>query len=275
MMRHPRQILNRFLRASCVGCPDRARARNRNRNFLARLRPLLPALTLLCLAAGTLVSAASAATLEAEAGVLTREAIKTHAAASGGARVINWDAAGDAIQWSGVPAGRSLKITYSLGLTMVRQAGLYVNGARRATLYFYPTDSWDQYATLPYYPAIEAGASLAIRLDPGDVSVNLGAGSASIDKVDIEAGLPPVSAWVHPGPNGRLMYEPDARGHRVPDFSTVGYRRGGVPIPDIPTRATVEPGPGDDAARIHAAIAQVAGLPIGPDGYRGAVLLKR
>jgi integrase len=34
----------------------------------------------------------------------------------------------------------------------------------------------------------------------------------------------PQSAWVHPGPNGRLVYQADARGNRIPDFSNAGYR---------------------------------------------------
>lgn len=36
---------------------------------------------------------------------------------------------------------------------------------------------------------------------------------------------------------GRLVYASDARGNRVPDFSSCGYGGGGVAIPDAPARA--------------------------------------
>ncbi|WP_428389945.1 hypothetical protein [Mucisphaera sp.] len=84
------------------------------------------------------------------------------------------------------------------------------------------------------------------------------------------------STWVYPGPDGRLLYHTQPNGDRIVDYSAVGYRHGREPLPTIPTVVTVVtvgPGPGDDAARIQAAIDQVAALPLGPDGYRGAVQL--
>lgn len=84
------------------------------------------------------------------------------------------------------------------------------------------------------------------------------------------------SQWVYPGATGRLIYAPDAQGDRLLDFSDVGYRGAGVGLipADVPNVVTVMPAAGDDTANIHAAIAQVAAMPIGPDGFRGAVLLK-
>ena len=61
--------------------------------------------------------------------------------------------------------------------------------------------------------------------------------------------------------------------HLLPDFSYAGYRGGGVPIPSIPAVETVSPGPGDDRAAIQAAIDAVSALPVGDDGFRGAVEL--
>jgi hypothetical protein len=83
------------------------------------------------------------------------------------------------------------------------------------------------------------------------------------------------SAWVHPGPGGKLVYKMDARGNRIPDFSNVGYRGGLVRIPDVPVKATVEPAEGDAGARIQAAIDEVGKLPPDADGRRGTVLLKK
>src|SRR5690348_10058417 len=75
------------------------------------------------------------------------------------------------------------------------------------------------------------------------------------------------------GKDGRLTYKTDDRGDRVPDFSHAGYRGGGVPIPDAPARVLVTPTPGDNTARIQAAIDYVSSLPPDGNGIRGAVLL--
>ncbi len=81
--------------------------------------------------------------------------------------------------------------------------------------------------------------------------------------------------WVSYDAEGNLVYGRDARGNRIPDFSTAGYRGGGVAIPDVPVVEEVEPGEGDDGERIQAAIDRVAGRSPDSDGFRGAVLLKR
>ncbi|MEM7393281.1 MAG: hypothetical protein AAF492_13135, partial [Verrucomicrobiota bacterium] len=57
------------------------------------------------------------------------------------------------------------------------------------------------------------------------------------------------------------------------DYSDAGYKGGGVPIPFVPAVITLDPIPGDDQANIQAAIDAVEAMPIGPDGFRGAVLL--
>src|SRR6185369_11798453 len=54
--------------------------------------------------------------------------------------------------------------------------------------------------------------------------------------------------------NGRLLYEVDERGNRVPDFSTCGYSGGNEQIPDAPVRVVVAPVKGDETARIQKAI---------------------
>jgi hypothetical protein len=60
----------------------------------------------------------------------------------------------------------------------------------------------------------------------------------------------------------------------VPDYSGSGYQGGGVPIPFVPAAVILsDDGPGDDAARIQAAINTVSGLPL-VDGFRGAVVLE-
>jgi hypothetical protein len=86
---------------------------------------------------------------------------------------------------------------------------------------------------------------------------------------------------VRAGADGKLAYIPDASGNRVIDFSHAGYGGGGEPIPLVPTKITVAPSASasptsapDDRARIQAALDAVASMPLGPDGFRGAVLLK-
>lgn len=73
--------------------------------------------------------------------------------------------------------------------------------------------------------------------------------------------------------DGRLVYQPDAQGNRVPDYSFAGYRAGLIAPPDVPVRVVVAPAEGDDGDRIQAAIHYVASLPLDDEGFRGAVLL--
>jgi len=87
------------------------------------------------------------------------------------------------------------------------------------------------------------------------------------------AGNP--SAWVTDDGSGNLSYATDAEGDRLPDFSTAGYRRGEVRIPDVATAITVAPGVGDDTAAIQAAINAVSLMPMDASGFRGAVQLER
>jgi hypothetical protein len=87
----------------------------------------------------------------------------------------------------------------------------------------------------------------------------------------------PGPSSVTQGPDGRLVYVYEPNGDTIPDFSNAGYRGGGVAIPDVAVAVTVMPmdGEADASGRLQAAIAQVAAKPLGPDGYRGAVLIKK
>ena len=81
------------------------------------------------------------------------------------------------------------------------------------------------------------------------------------------------SAWVHPGADGRLVYKTTPAGDRIMDFSTAGYMGGGVALPIVPVKETVQPSGGpDDTRNIQAAIDAVSALPF-QGGFRGAVLL--
>ena len=81
------------------------------------------------------------------------------------------------------------------------------------------------------------------------------------------------SQVISAGADGRLIYDADERGNRVPDFSSCGYAGGDRPIPDAPVRVSVSPVQGDETARIQRAIDYVASWPAGSNGVRGAVLL--
>src|ERR1700683_1229339 len=70
---------------------------------------------------------------------------------------------------------------------------------------------------------------------------------------------------VHLDKDGKLVYEPyDEQGDTIPDFSNCGYMGGGVKIPDVPVKATVEPitGSSDDTDRIQRAIKEVSAMPL-------------
>ena len=82
-----------------------------------------------------------------------------------------------------------------------------------------------------------------------------------------------VSEWVHPGPDGKLVYKTTPAGDRIMDFSMAGDMGGGVALPVVPVKATVQPSGGpDDTAAIQAAIDKVSAMEL-KDGFRGAVLL--
>ncbi len=84
------------------------------------------------------------------------------------------------------------------------------------------------------------------------------------------------SVWVTPGPSGRLLSSADTLGNRVLDFSSAGYQSGLLPLPlsnSVPVRTNLSPVAGDNCARIQNAINYVQSLPLGTNGFRGAVLL--
>lgn len=84
---------------------------------------------------------------------------------------------------------------------------------------------------------------------------------------------PPLPVAVEKG--GKLLYAPDSRGDRLPDFSYSGYKGGNAPIPDVPVRVIVPLKAGDATARIQGALDYVGGLPADRQGLRGAVLLEK
>src|SRR5437764_435773 len=80
------------------------------------------------------------------------------------------------------------------------------------------------------------------------------------------------SEWVHAGPDGWLVCKTTPAGDRIMDFSAAGYRCGGVALPHVPVKQTLQPSGSDDSSAIQAAIEAVAALPL--DGqFHGAVLL--
>jgi len=84
------------------------------------------------------------------------------------------------------------------------------------------------------------------------------------------------SRLVSTGADGRLVYRPyTPEGDTLPDFSSAGYKAGGTALPEAPVRLAVEPVPGDNTSHLQAALDQLARLPAGPDGWRGALLLRR
>jgi hypothetical protein len=72
-----------------------------------------------------------------------------------------------------------------------------------------------------------------------------------------------LSEWAFGGPDHRLYYRTDPRGNRIMDFSSAGYRAGGVALPSAAAAQRLTPAPGDNTARIQAAL----------DSANGAVVL--
>jgi len=73
--------------------------------------------------------------------------------------------------------------------------------------------------------------------------------------------------------DGKLVYDKDEHGNRVPDFSSCGYAGGDKEIPTVPICVVVTPIKGDETKRIQKAIDYATSLPVDSNGVRGAVLL--
>ncbi|WP_269859130.1 peptidoglycan-binding protein [Streptomyces sp. RPT161] len=112
--------------------------------------------------------------------------------------------------------------------------------------------------------AVLAGTAVAVLAESGAQGAN-----------DAHAHVtsPTTGNWLSMS-GGHLVYGHDAEGNRIPDYSYAGYDGGGTPLPKVPTRVTVPaPGTGDQTATIQAAIDRASALPLGADGFRGAVQL--
>jgi hypothetical protein len=68
-----------------------------------------------------------------------------------------------------------------------------------------------------------------------------------------------ISEWAFPGPDHRLHYSTDARGNGIMDFSSAGYRAGGVKLPSPVVAQRLTPAAGDNTARIQAALDSATG----------------
>lgn len=77
--------------------------------------------------------------------------------------------------------------------------------------------------------------------------------------------------------SGKITYIPDYKGNQIMDYSAVGYKGGGVAIPNVPVRAKVSPladNTQDMWQTIQNEIDYVSKYPIQADGFRGAVYLE-
>jgi hypothetical protein len=79
----------------------------------------------------------------------------------------------------------------------------------------------------------------------------------------------------------KLSYTPYANTGRkeainlIPDFSSAGYNKGGVSLPEVPVVVQLEPQRGDCREMIQKAIDALSSRPVDAQGYRGALLLKK
>lgn len=109
-----------------------------------------------------------------------------------------------------------------------------------------------------------------------------GCGSAALLTLTTHAIIPtsyPTGAGpatVQYGSDGKLVYTCEPNGDRIPDFSNCGYGGGGIAIPtNIPLAAILAPISGDNRSQIQAAINALSAQPLGPNGFRGAIVLRR
>ncbi|HVG15677.1 MAG TPA: hypothetical protein VM935_11975 [Chitinophagaceae bacterium] len=91
-------------------------------------------------------------------------------------------------------------------------------------------------------------------------------------------GFVPANEWqskyVRQAKDGSLQYTADEKGNIIPDFSRVGYYHGDKEIPSVAVIKTITPSAGAEQD-IQSAIDEVSKKPLGKDGFRGAILLKK
>lgn len=83
------------------------------------------------------------------------------------------------------------------------------------------------------------------------------------------------SKLFHLDASGKLVYEKDSLGNRLPDFSYVGYHSGEKSIPKVPVMMTLEAKEGDNTAHIQNALDKLGEISPDENGIRGALLLKK
>ena len=84
------------------------------------------------------------------------------------------------------------------------------------------------------------------------------------------------SRYVRSDAKGHLLYTPDSLGNIIPDFSRVGYREGRVALPfEKMTVILFPPDTGSAQGLIQAAIDELSKQPIGANGLRGTILLRK
>jgi len=124
---------------------------------------------------------------------------------------------------------------------------------------------------------ITGGSGYAAVLDystAGQINITFTNGPITSIPLTYPEGAGP--ATVSYGPDGKLVYTYEPNGDRIPDFSGAGYRGGGVAIPtNIPVVITLNPIGGDNRPQIQSAIDTLAAQPVGTNGFRGVILLKR
>jgi len=128
-------------------------------------------------------------TLEAESATLNGVTTLAHAGASGGYRVIQFDAVGDFISYDNVTTGSYLYLTYSLGLATPKQCSVYIAGADAVTAVFYPTGDWNTYK--PLLIEIPVTGAVRLQMDADDQAFNAGESCASQDKIEIMDEMTP------------------------------------------------------------------------------------
>ncbi len=72
---------------------------------------------------------------------------------------------------------------------------------------------------------------------------------------------------------GKLSYQGDSSGNRIPDFSYAGYKNSQQPIPHVPVIRTISPIEGDNTALIQNTLFEMAQFPLDSNGFRGALYL--
>jgi hypothetical protein len=153
------------------------------------------------------------------------------------------------------------------------QAKTWAHGSEEPDWMLSATDPENRYPSGTIRLGVWSGKAEVAFVEVRKAESAVAEGASDEEAESGDDGQPWESALFTSNADGGYTYHADAEGHRLPDFSYVGFKRGEEPLPGVATVVRLEPASGDDTERIQEAIDEVARRTPDAAGVRGAVEL--